>query len=221
MITLSVILRKGKGRLDSKGRGTICFRVNADGVPHLFSTGIKLAPAHFDDERQKVLKSAPDYLFVSTMLAGYQGKAQKIIYEAEISEQHFDAETFSQNVFTKSQPVKRVDKTCFYNMLSQYTDANPMCYSVLLLYIRTGERLRELYPKLKVSEVGFEHLTSLRKLLRERYALEDNTIRNYIKSAKAVLHFAEKLEHPINRSIDFARSPTTETLRNHMPYFRQ
>jgi len=214
----SIIIRSGS-KLTKKG-APIYFRINRDGVVTLINCGMKVAPAHFDEQKEKIRNSAPDFHHINSQLEAYRAKALAYIYSPEGS-YSFDIDVLEQRIFGREPSARALSKTCFYQILKNYSDTTPLTYSVMRLYVRTGERLKELYPKLNIVDVGFDVLNKFSAYLLKEYNNAPNTIRNHIKCAKAVVHYAQKMGLATNSTMAFMKCTTTETERHHLSCHEQ
>jgi len=204
----------------TKKGAPICFRVRHNGTVHVLNIGIKIDPKYFDAHSEKFLKTTPDYHHTNSQFEALKSKATGYIHSPE-GIANFNFEVFEASVFGRTIAQKVVEKTCFYETLKQYADTTPLTYSVFRLYVRTGERLKELYPTLKIKDVGFDVLNKFSAYLVKQHNNAPNTIRNHIKSVKAVVHYAEKMGMVTNKTMAFMKCATVETQRHHLSYVEQ
>lgn len=174
-------------RCNSSGESALYFLINTKPQAWIAS-GVFIHSCDWEQRKQLLLVSCPDYYRVSSKINELKAKADIFMMRLQQEKKQFVVSDFTKAVITGD--CDQVFNPLLRELISEYLDVNKLSIGRHRHYEVFSREIHELRPGTRIKEV--DHLFAV---AYEKYCLRKgnsrNTIATKMKRLKAVVHFAQ------------------------------
>ena len=225
MATYKFIIRKN--RVNAKGKTTIYLQYVHRSVPKLISTGIKVEPRYWNEQKGKVRSSHPNFNALTATISKTETKVNRILHEALMKEIEPTLEYLKDKMNEKkiqdNRPTKKVRKRTpkpkvnLYKALEEFIEISKSTkvkgtvarYKVLLNHIKNFEKERKF--KISFDTINYNFFEGFQNYFINDLDNTNNTFGKNIKALKAFLNWGLKKGYHSNRAFNDFKTSVDET----------
>ena len=189
----------------------IYLKVISNGKRFFYSTGIFINKKYWCKTSKSILKNCPEWSNLDNRLELIKLKSNEYFLKLNINRTAFNIDNFRE--FMDGTATDQ-NKHCFYDLTKQYLKKVPLSAKRAGRYTALIATLKSNFRSLFVEDIGFEFLHASLAIFQTQCGNSKNTSYDKAKMILAILHYAEKLEIKISKSIGFFKTEYAESERD-------
>ena len=226
MATYKFIIRKN--RINAKGKTTIYLQYVHRSVPKLITTGIKVEPKFWNEQKGRIRSSHPNFNALSATLSKVDVKVNRILHEALMKEEEptlnylkerMDEKKIKDDLpsIRKTRKQSPKPKVNIYKALDEFIEVSTATkvkgtvarYKVLSNHIQNFEKKRKF--KISFDTINYNFFEGFQNYFINDLDNTNNTFRKNIKALKAFLNWGLKKGYHTNRAFNDFKTSVDET----------
>ncbi len=200
-------------RLNKHGEAILNFIVSPG--DHWVTTGIAMAPAHWDPLSETISKRHPDYYRVNSLYQLYKCRAMQCISNYKFENNAFDKKYFEQFIFKGKE---QTENPYFFDVLEKYINTAGIAAARFTQYIFLKKDIAAVKANPFLKDINFSFVADFKKYLATKPGNINNanTITRKIKMLKAIVHFAQNTGLLQNNPLAFVKLKEIKGNKQHL-----